>query len=402
MQQFAAFRPYVTAGVAVVGAGLIVVTPVAANEVQSVLQHRAVELVSVDPVQTWLDILPQAVGNIETIFNKWSEIPFPLAQQVLANWVQYTSEYVGAFQISANAAVNYYLGTGPTDFMGWIETALRYPLSLFNHVPNALFQAFWGAPLNDILYPLGGTVAPSGYILQNLADAYTFALSAGGKLGDYSLVDLPQVVVQAMGISLRDALIAYQGDDLPAALANVINIPGVMVDTLINGGKFGYNSENFGWGLLSTFATQTDPHSVPGLVSMVVNTMLPSLAEKIVAPGASNIMAGDSLSAAVSALINQLFSGWPSPEYIGEMLANFLQTYFGASGGAATVASVAEVASATPAAGTVSADIAAAADLSGLASLSMLPADVAGITGSLGADLASMFDPGAILSMLAF
>lgn len=410
MQQLrAALRPYVTAGVAVVGASLIAVTPVAGDEIQSTLQHRAlVDLASgydVDPIQTWLSIVPQALANIQTIFDKWSEIPAPLAQQVLANWVQYASDFVGAFQKSAYGAVDYFLGTGPRDFMGWLELARTYAMKLpdFNHVPNALFQAFWGAPLTRIAFPLGDALAPSGYILQNLATAYTFALDSGGKLGDYALVTLPSVVVQAMGISLRDALLAWNYDDnLPVALANLINTPGAMVDALINGGKFGISGENFGWGLLSTPPTATDPYSVPGLLSRVVNTLLPELAEKIVAPGAQNIVEGGSLSSAVSAFVNQLFGGWPSPEYIADMLVEFLQTYFGVGnvGSVANIASVADIAGVAPAAGALSADLASVTDLSDLAALLLVPADIAGITGGLGADLASMFDPGAILSVL--
>ena len=90
-----ALRPYTTAGVALLGAGVIAITPIAPRmpDITDIERALPVHLTAaVDPITQWTDVLNQANANFTTIANNFLAKPFPVLQQVIANQIGYLGE----------------------------------------------------------------------------------------------------------------------------------------------------------------------------------------------------------------------------------------------------------------------------------------------------------------------
>src|SRR5690625_1307293 len=82
-----ALRPYLTAGIAVLGAGAIAVTPVAPTLPE--VQIPAIQLTATPPLTDWVDIFGTSFNNLVNIGEAWVDAPFPLIQQFVANQFDY-------------------------------------------------------------------------------------------------------------------------------------------------------------------------------------------------------------------------------------------------------------------------------------------------------------------------
>lgn len=381
MSQLAAFRPYVTAGVAVVGASLIAVTPVVSNDVESILEQRAVELTSdyaVNPLLTWIDIPIQALQNLQPALAKWGQIPFTTVQQVLANWTQFATHYVTSYQEAAHGAVNYFLGTSSNDLVPLLIKAWDDIMS--GQISTGVSQ-LWAALVFGTLFHVADPLESIPSILADISADITGGLKwLTGVFFIFFGLDfifpVTQAPFKAVGDSLQGAYDAMNAGDLLGVVTNVLNIPGLITANEVNA--------------LTGPATR-----------LLLNTVAPEFANAIANPNAQNIAKGGSLSLAVQEFIHQLFTGWPSLSTIITNLSDLINYLFG-GGGAAAAVNVADVANLSPALSTVATDLINAADLGSLANLSVLPADIANMLGGLGGDLASMLNPAALLGMLPF
>lgn len=371
MHQLAALRPYVTAGVAVVGAGLIAVTPVVVNDVESTLQHHAVDLVVsdvVNPIQTWLDVFTTAATALPQIYAAWAQTPAALAQQVLANWAFFGGEYVGPYQQSANNAVDYFLSVDQLGLFGGLITAFQDFAS--GQMVNGM-QELWNTlvvePGFNIGFPLIDTNFVYEGITQNLANftkfLYTFEFGFG-----QSVLGSGGAVMRAMGASLQAAYDAWGAGDVPAALTNLLNTPGV-------------GAEEFVQQWLVTGQTTADLQLL--LVNypqqLASDLVVPS--PKFGFPAGPDILGGDSLREVLQAFSLQLVSGWPS-------LSSIINDLITLPGRLLDIAGISSPA--------------AASGMTDFANVALMPADIATLLGGLGADLTTALNPAALMSMLPF
>lgn len=401
MLQLANFRPYVTAGAAVVGASLIAVTPTVANDVESdfqqraaTIEHRAVELIAseyiANPLQTWIDIPITAIQNLQPNIDLWGQAPFIIGQQVAANWVQFASQYVGDFQEAAQGAVNFYTGAGAKDFVPLMNTAWGEIMAgnISQAFSGPLYQALFGGTLIPIFDPLESIPGIAATAVTDLGKGLTYATSAGLiNFGLAYIEVLPFAFFQSLGNGLQATYNSLSAGDLLGAVLNAINIPGEVV-----------------YGQVDPLTSQS--------INITLSTILPNIAKAMAAPHAQNIGNGGSLPVAIESFLNQLVTGWPS----WQTIVSNLQTLWGIYGpaGAASAAAVsgaaglaspaafstaANLAAIAPSVGSVSADVARAISAAGVGGLAGLPADIAGLMGGVGANLASTI-PGMILSLL--
>ncbi|ORA83173.1 hypothetical protein K3U93_16015 [Mycobacterium malmoense] len=391
MQQPTALRPLVTAGAAAVGASLIALTPTVSNDVASdlqrsavTIQQRAVELTDdvVNPLQTWLDVFTTAGTNLQTIFNAATKIPLPVLQQLAANGVDYASIYVGAYQTAATAAAEFYGGTASNDFfpmLAGVATALQEP-----NYPTAfegLANALWADPMIEIFQPLENILDIPTDISQNFANLVAFLdYRFLAIIGGFFIWLMPDSLAQGFGESVQATYDAFSSGNLMGGLTNLVNLPGAFAQQFING------------------VPETPGILTPtiGLLSYSVDLIPQTMAGDIVAPGATNIAEGGSLSAAIQAFFTQATTGWPqewpSLQFIVDNFATILRSFWGATTAtsAANVTGVADFATAASAAGALSADIAGlapsiAADLSGIA-----PSIATNIAGTLAPEFGTL------------
>ncbi|WP_141772923.1 hypothetical protein [Mycobacterium malmoense] len=328
------------------------------------------------PLQTWIDTFETAGANLQYIFDEWSKVPFPVAQQLVTNWVQYASVYVGSFQNAANGAVGFFTGTQSFDFWPTADAAFGQLMSgdisgAFDTMHSALF--FW--PLLLILAPLEKTLTIPIDITDNLYKATDYMLTTGvTQLGNYLFSDMPGQAWNALGNSLQAVYDSWTAGDAVAALSNLVNTPGAMTNGLLNGLTGSY-------GLLSSPASG----SRYGLLYVLATTLAPTLAKEIVAPNAQNVEEGGSISVAIQDFLHQLINGWPSLQTIVGNLANLWDTYGGVGSAAATMAAALSPADLSTGAGVMAG---AAVELPSLLQ-GFDPAAVTDIAGSLGPSLAT-------------
>ncbi|BBZ50370.1 hypothetical protein H7H82_00160 [Mycobacterium heidelbergense] len=263
------------------------------------------------PVQTWVNLFQHAAANGQYLYSAFSQTPFPVLQQVAVNWLYYGDNYVEPWQTAANAAVTYFTSSKAGAFWPTLQLAQNAYLAgnlttAVHDLELAVLQNPFtniGEPLENILSipywmshvfstGLQYTIAPSGAILKNV-----------GLLG---VLGLGTAFQNTLGSSLQAISNAWPTD--PAGLlANVANLPGNVINGLINGTISGKSIDN---GLLSTPAFGNSASN--GLFNEIVKTLLPGLAQSMVAPGAPNVTEGGSLATAFQGFINQLTQGWPS------------------------------------------------------------------------------------------
>ncbi|MBU9767146.1 hypothetical protein FR943_25360 [Mycobacterium sp. TNTM28] len=81
-------RPYATAGIALVGAGVIAVTPVAPPPTVTQVSSAAVDLsAAVNPLSPWVDLFNNTSTNLTGLADAYFEAPAPILQQVIVNQV---------------------------------------------------------------------------------------------------------------------------------------------------------------------------------------------------------------------------------------------------------------------------------------------------------------------------
>jgi hypothetical protein len=153
-------RPWITAGVALVGAGVVAAIPMAGSAPSlPVVQARAVQLTTgADPLTDWGDVLQTAEANATDIYDHFSSAPFADLQQSLVNDVGYVEDLI----------------KNPSD-IGTIATDIQDNL-------NALFGGTAADP-----GALWGPFLPPGGATDTLTSRWT-TWSSPGELGYLVLV----------------------------------------------------------------------------------------------------------------------------------------------------------------------------------------------------------------------
>ncbi|MCV7379813.1 hypothetical protein H7K38_14255 [Mycobacterium alsense] len=269
------------------------------------------------PIQTWVDTFATAGTNLQTIFNRWSQLPFPVLQQVGANWLSYAGIYVGAYQTAAKNAVNYFTSTKPGNFQPLLQTALTdYQSGNVSGAIAALYTALYNNAFVQMGQPLENITTILANMTHELYNGTNFLFGPASPfltgVGTFGLFDLPNDIQSGLGTSLQAAFNAWTTGDAVGAVANLINTPGAVANTLLNG-------INGNGGVLSASPTKLVTPS--GLLNWGLNALGPQLSQAIVAPGAVQIVNGNlaqgfkpggSLAGALQGFANQLQNGWPS------------------------------------------------------------------------------------------
>ncbi|OFB36763.1 hypothetical protein BA059_22635 [Mycolicibacterium sp. (ex Dasyatis americana)] len=236
-------RSYLAAGVALVGAGAIAVSPLAPPAPDVHLpaidaSSAAVNLTAAaNPLQLWADVIGTAFENVGGLGEQVAADPAPILRQVIANQLHSANVLGTATQgliegmqdaldpenfMSFQAAVQGGLdliaaGDLQNGFAALATSPLMLGLPLLSFVGNQWAPGAWsviaqpftnlaslvtklpeGAPallLNGILTPLTATAVANGYVLENLAAAAT-AGDAAEFVG--TLVNAPATITGAL------------------------------------------------------------------------------------------------------------------------------------------------------------------------------------------------------------
>jgi hypothetical protein len=226
----AAVRTYLTAGVATVGAGVIALSPIAPSmptvHLPSVHQAEVALSAEVGPIQAWVQVVQQAVANLNELGQQLSADPAPILQQVVANQ-------------SADIAL---LGKAVQESIQGLNTALQgVPATLQTagkqlaagqvvDATNTLLAPVLGDLLNILVQPIIDGFPAITNPMQNLTNFVAQIPNALVSLGT-PLLNPVFSVINAMAATVQTVI-----DNEPAVAFNaIINAPATLTGALLNG-----------------------------------------------------------------------------------------------------------------------------------------------------------------------
>jgi hypothetical protein len=270
-------RPYVSAGVAVAGAGLIAVVPVGPPAVD--MQTRAVHLASVEdaaadvlsaaaapqeyPVSTLADVFTNAFANLESLGSEFTSDPTPILTAIMDNQVIYANDLATAAETAGTNLVN-----ALQEFPSVLSNAMSELASgdVYDAELN-ISQFLTQAPLS-VLHDLNnGVFEVSQSLAAHLANLLEPTAIARAEAVDADAVasnSVPQWYSEIVGAQLmaphaaelafagvsQDILDATQDGNSTLAFSDLVNAPATIVDAYLNGYNLG---DDGGGGLSANF-----------------------------------------------------------------------------------------------------------------------------------------------------
>lgn len=239
-------RPYVTAGVALVGAGAIAVTPVAAPPALPDVHASAVQLSAaasdlavLNPVTAWADVLQQSSANLTEIFTRASTNP-ALQRVLQAKLEYYGDQLFGGYPAFLQALGNWATTTLPAGLQTAFEQVIAgEPALATQTVTAAIGGVIWaGMGMSGWLY------VPQA-VMDDLTATVKSTLTLNTVTDILNGVQLPFYnPFNALGVSAQHVVDAMEAGDPVAALGAIINTPATLANALLNsdGGLLDYRS----------------------------------------------------------------------------------------------------------------------------------------------------------------
>ncbi len=230
----AAVRPYATAGVALVGASVIAVAPVAAPlpEVHIPTLRAPVELTQfVNPITTLVDVLQTTFVNVGGLGSIVAADPLPILTQIITNQIANVGLLGTGVQNAVTALVNN-LGGLPASLQGVLADLASG--DIFDAVQSLLFEIPFSlvlGPILDLTEPLG-TIATQ--TTQNLANAVSVLSSSVLLLGIGVLEPIFSVVNQ-IATTAQSLFDDVTTGDFVTFASDLINFPILLVGAALNG-----------------------------------------------------------------------------------------------------------------------------------------------------------------------
>lgn len=244
---------FLAAGVAVVGAGALAVTPVS-PVVDVQVQNRAVALTasanptySSDTAAVYGNLFNQTAGNFANLFQTFAADPFPILSQVLANQWAYGEKIVGGFVGIPGAIDSWWNGNNGRPLFeqaaahfragefadGWDRLNRSFVYAL--NVGSPFYSAFWSqAPSQR--NPEGNMGIPE-QMATNFQQIVQTVFDRSSIVNEIT----KSVLGPFLGLGFEFALLAdavtgaLKEGDGQAAFTALVNAPGVMLNTFLNG-----------------------------------------------------------------------------------------------------------------------------------------------------------------------
>jgi hypothetical protein len=300
-----ALRPYVTTGIALVGASVIAMSPISPvtpdihvrsiNVSSAAVQLAAIANPAADPFTVWGEVIGSTVKNTVGMAGQVLGSGAPVLTQILANQVGYANQIGAAVKNTI---------TGLSNWQSTNQWLLDYAFSLLKagQLGDAMtYYIYAAAGVVTALFPMIDILSIPGAMLKNLGNAVAqlpaavMALGIGGVLG---LIEGPAL---AFANQVQTFINTTSAGNLLGAVNTVLNTPAVMVDAFLNGFTFP--------GLLSPFngnvSTGLLGALLVGIPKMIANAIKPPAPP--VAPAAVE-SAPDTLAADASNISNTAIS----------------------------------------------------------------------------------------------
>jgi hypothetical protein len=237
-----AVSPHLMAGVALVGAGVIAVSPVRPSipdiHVPALnVSSAAVELAALaNPIEGWINILPHTVNNLLSLSTVIRADPAPILRQLIANQTGYAQTLATGFTGAGQALLDYATATVPAALNAIVADISQGNVvgaaGELNNVIGSLLLV--GFPMFDVLAIPGQITDNLTNVVHALTGLQTLLPLVSGVLGPV------EGTVTVAGIAGQAFVDAMGSGDPVTAFSAVINAPAALTDAFING----YTSED--------------------------------------------------------------------------------------------------------------------------------------------------------------
>lgn len=236
----ATLRPYATAGISLVGATAIAISPISPItpalpdiKVPAIATSSAAVDLVVNPIDFYSAVFGRTVDNVGALAEIFLENPAPILSQIIANQVvnfemisNALTELVGAVEGLLETQIPVLVDTAFAALReGDIETALNSFLS----IPVTLFAPIAFIGLGAALLPISTAANNINNVIQDVLGGAILA----GALGVFGPV---LSTVGATGTAIQGVIDGVMAGDIGEVFDAVVNAPGVIVDGLLNGG----------------------------------------------------------------------------------------------------------------------------------------------------------------------
>ena len=226
-------RSHLTAGIAVVGAGALALSPVTPlpQNLATVptISALAVSLTAsqgatVDPITLWIDTLQAASDNLTGLIEDYVANPFPIVQQVIANLITFVGELPN-FGTILTQVVNSTLAGLQAPFVANPANISEDPVTSIGPFPVS----------QSSIWALLPTLLPADVYasLKPILDFTTTPVS-GVLTGLIGPIVGP---VLALSSSVGAIISALSAGNFTAAINELINVPAYVTNAFLNGGE---------------------------------------------------------------------------------------------------------------------------------------------------------------------
>ncbi len=232
----AAVRPFATAGVALVGASAIAISPLAptmpsVQEMQRTMSSASVGLsAATNPIENWIQVFQRSAANLGAIGQQVFDSPAPILSQVVANQIASLKTLQAALESNAaitksifesipstiNTASSQLQSGDITGAFGTINDTVVIPLAL------------------SVVQALSDSTQPLVSIVDNFAKAFATVPNAVFQV----VVPLTFPLLSTINALVETTQEVYDGAvaaDPAAVITSLVNLPANLVDGFLNG-----------------------------------------------------------------------------------------------------------------------------------------------------------------------
>jgi hypothetical protein len=244
----AALRPYATAGVALVGASVIAVSPVAppVPDIQEAttraVSSAQVELAALaNPIEEWSKVFQTAFANATELGSQIAANPAPILEAI-GNSQLVSAEFLAAFGQAYVSALLPQLGMIPASIQSALEQIQQGNIQQGVGDLSLAFVTPFIAPLliGGLLLKLPEVAAVLSNPFDNISNVITTGLSIGTLFNLLPVVLDTLAPVLQIGVTGQEIYDGIQADDYEAAVNAVISFPSEMANTILNGASSSY------------------------------------------------------------------------------------------------------------------------------------------------------------------
>lgn len=228
-----AVRPYVTTGIALVGASVIALSPVAVAppevELPAIQKSTAVVQLAANPITAWFEVFGESAENVGLLAEAILANPVPILERIFENQLA-NAELLGTVAGDIGAALQSVAATFPVTIQSAFEQLASGEIA---GGIDTLFQAFFAPVLQVALAAL-----PAYEVISNAAQNFANVVAA------VPIAALPILLspiyplmsgVPAFGDIAQAVFDGVTSGDLGAAAEALLSAPAILVGAVLNG-----------------------------------------------------------------------------------------------------------------------------------------------------------------------